>query len=64
MNSFYKEIQIKKKTHTHKISFLGEWGRGWEREGWGARVSEFFTKNPNLNFFFQGVGGVVGGGWS
>ena len=37
---------------------VGGWG-GWG-EGQGVRVSELFSKNPNLNFFFF-LGG--GGGW-
>ena len=49
-----------------KILFLGGGGGGW---GWGggegARVSEFFTMNPNLKkkiFLEWGRGGVVAGG--
>ena len=30
-------------------------------KGGGARVSDFFTENPNLNFFFFFFFG--GGGW-
>ena len=33
-------------------------GRG---RGGGARVSDFFTKDPNLIFFFWGGGGEGGG---
>ena len=30
--------------------------------GGGGSVSDFFFKNPNLNFFFRGVKGVGGRG--
>ena len=44
------------KYSTSKIFFLGG--------GRGARVSEYFTKDPNLkkNFFWGGGGGGSGGG--
>ena len=44
---FYKESKSKKKV-----------GLGGE-----SRINDFFTKNPNVQFFFWGGGGGGGGGW-
>ena len=60
--NFLKRIQILKKT------ILRDGGMGWVGEGGGgARVSDFFSKNPNLkkkNFFRGGKrrGGTGDGG--
>ena len=42
-----------------KFKFFFRWGGG---RGVGIRVSDFFSINPNLNFFFGGAGGGGGGG--
>ena len=59
---FYKESKSKKK----EILFFFVWG--WVGEGGSevAKLSDFFTKNPNLKkkLFFGGGGGGVGGGGS
>ena len=36
-------------------------GKGGGGGGGGTRVCDFFTKNPNLKYFFKGVGS--GGAW-
>ena len=49
-----------------KINFFGGGGGGRSGGGGEARVSEFFTKNPNLRMlflFFLGGGGGGGRGW-
>ena len=39
-------------------------GLGGEERGGGARVSEFFSKNPNLKYFVLRGGGGGGAGWA
>ena len=53
MNLFYKES---------KSNIFFSWGAGGRWLVGGAGVSEFFTMNPNFNFFFEGGRGGGGGG--
>ena len=60
VNVFYFTMNPKFKYKKKRFFFLGGGGGGC---GQGARVSDFFTKNPNLKYFFGEMWGGGGAYW-